>query len=74
MLGANPDLAGLCVAMSGGMGTLSLAVVGNVFAGPTDCTASSAGIVRSSVCGGYVDLGVIPAAGTTVNVDVSTCH
>jgi len=74
LFGANPDLAGLCVSMSGGMGTLTLAAEGNLFAGPTDCTVSTAGIVRSTVCGGYVDLGVIPASGTTVNVDVALCH
>jgi hypothetical protein len=74
LFGSNPDLAGLCVSMSPGMGTLTLAAEGNLFAGPTDCTISSAGIVRSSVCGGYVDLGIIPAAGTTVNVDLALCH
>jgi hypothetical protein len=33
-----------------------------------------AGLVRSTVCGGYVDLGVLSPAGTTVNVDVALCH
>jgi hypothetical protein len=74
LFGANPDLAGLCVSMSSGMGSLTLAAEGNLFAGPTDCSVSSSGIVRSAVCGGYVDLGVIPATGTTVTVDVALCH
>jgi len=74
LLGSGPDLAGLCVAMSGGMGGLTLSAQGNVFAGPTDCTMSSAGIVRSVVCGGYVDLGVLPALGTTITVDVAMCQ
>jgi hypothetical protein len=74
LFGANPDLAGLCVSMSAGMGTLTLAAEGNLFAGPTDCTVSMAGLVRSTVCGGYVDLGVLSPAGTTVNVDVALCH
>jgi hypothetical protein len=73
LLGSGPDLAGLCVAMSTGMGALTLSAQGNIFAGPTDCTISSAGIVRSAVCGGYVDLGVLPALGTTVTVDVAMC-
>jgi len=30
--------------------------------------------VRSAVCGAFVDLGVVPAAGTTVNVDVAGCQ
>ena len=53
---------------------LTLSARGNVFAGPTDCTTSTAGIVRSAVCGGFVDLGVVPAAGTTVTVDVASCQ
>ena len=36
-VGANPNLAGLCVSMSNGMGALTLATRGNLFAGPTDC-------------------------------------
>ena len=35
---------------------------------------STAAIVRSTVCGGFVDLGVVPAAGTTVTVDVASCQ
>jgi hypothetical protein len=73
-VGSMPDLAGLCVGMSAGRGLLTLSARGNVFAGPTDCTVSMAGIVRSAVCGGFVDLGVVPAAGTTVNVDVANCQ
>ena len=53
---------------------LTLSARGNIFAGPTDCTMSSAGIVRSIVCGGFVDLGVLPSLGTTVTVDVSMCQ
>jgi hypothetical protein len=74
LVGSNPDLAGLCVAMSSGVGSLTLSAQGNVFAGPTDCAVATAPVVRSSVCGGYVDVGVIPATSTTVTVDVSTCH
>ena len=72
--GANPNLAGLCVSMSGGMGALGLAAEGNVFAGPTDCTGGPTAIVRASVCGGGVDLGVIPAGGTSVTADVALCQ
>jgi hypothetical protein len=60
--------------MSAGMGSLSLATRGNTFAGPTDCATSTAALVRSSVCSGFADLGVIPAAGTTVTVDVANCQ
>jgi TctA family transporter len=60
--------------MSAGQGLLMLSARGNVFAGPTDCTSSTAAIVRSTVCGGFVDLGVVPATGTTINVDVATCQ
>jgi hypothetical protein len=73
-IGFNPDLAGLCVGMSGGQGTLTLTARGNIFAGPTDCATSTASLMRSVVCGGYVDVGVVPATGTTVNVDVATCQ
>ena len=69
-VGSNPNLAGLCISMSDNMGALTLATRGNLFAGPTDCATSTAAITRSTVCGGYTDLGVIPAAGTTVTVDV----
>ena len=40
---------------------LTLSARGNVFAGPIDCTTSTAAIVRSNVCNGFVDLGVVPA-------------
>lgn len=74
LVGANPNLAGLCVSMSNGMGALTLATRGNLFAGPTDCAASTATLVHSTVCSGFVDLGIIPAAGTTVTVDVANCQ
>jgi len=73
-VGSMPDLAGLCVGMSPSRGLLTLSARGNIFAGPTDCTTSTAGIVRSAVCGGFVDLGVVSASGTTVNVDVAGCQ
>jgi hypothetical protein len=73
-MGSNPDLAGVCVSMSPNQGTLTLSAQGNIFAGPLDCTTSTAAVTRSAVCGGYVDLGVISAAGTTVTVDVAMCQ
>jgi hypothetical protein len=73
-VGSMPDLAGLCVQMASGRGTLTLSARGNLFAGPIDCTSSTAPIVRSTICNGFVDLGVVSAAGTTVNVDVATCQ
>jgi len=73
-VGSMPDLAGLCVGMSPGRGIVTLSARGNVFAGPTDCATSMAGIVRSGVCGGFVDLGVVSAVGTTVTVDVAGCQ
>ena len=73
-LGANADLTGLCVSMASGQGTLSLAAQGNVFAGPTDCTSSTNGIMRATSCSNNADLGIVPASGTTVNVDLTTCH
>lgn len=73
-LGSSPDLAGLCLGMASGQGALSLAAEGNIFSGPTDCSSSVATIVHSAVCGGDVDLGVVPATGTTVTVDVASCH
>ena len=72
--GSNPDLTGLCVSMSGGQGTLTLSAEGNSFSGPTDCTSSTNTIIRSSSCTGGVDLGIIPASGTTVTVDLKTCQ
>jgi hypothetical protein len=73
-VGSMPDLAGLCVQMASGGGTLTLSARGNVFAGPNDCGGSTSPISRSAVCNGFVDLGVVPATGTTVNVDVATCQ
>jgi len=73
-VGSMPDLAGVCVQMASGRGTLTLSARGNVFAGPIDCTSSTSPIVRSTVCNGFADLGVVPASGTTVNVDVATCQ
>ncbi|HEY5091618.1 MAG TPA: hypothetical protein VIK30_16680, partial [Polyangia bacterium] len=73
-LGSGPNLAGLCIGMAAGQGTLTLGAEGNIFSGPTDCTGSNATIVRSPVCGGDVDLGVVAAAGTGVTVDLATCH
>lgn len=73
--GASPDLAGLCISMAAGQGALGLPAEGNIFSGPTDCTSSGAAIVRSMAsCSGHVDLGIVPASGTTVNVDLATCH
>jgi hypothetical protein len=73
-LGANADLTGLCVSMATGQGTLSLSAQGNVFSGPTDCTTSSNGVMRASSCSNNADLGIVPASGTTVNVDLTNCH
>jgi hypothetical protein len=73
-LGSGPDLAGLCVGMATAQGALALSAEGNVFSGPTDCNGSNATLVHSAVCGGDIDLGVVPAVGTTVTVDVATCH
>jgi hypothetical protein len=73
-VGSMPDLAGLCVGMSPGRGLLTLSARGNLFSGPTDCSTSTMAIVRSAVCGGFVDLGVVPQTGTTVTVDVATCQ
>ena len=73
-VGSMPDLAGLCVGMSPGRGALTLSARGNIFAGPTDCSTSTAAVVRSAVCNGFVDLGVVPSGGTTVTVDVATCQ
>jgi hypothetical protein len=72
--GSNPDLTGLCLAMSPGQGTLTLSAEGNVFAGPTNCASSTNAIVRSSSCTGGVDLGIIAAAGTSVTVDLASCQ
>jgi len=73
-IGANPDLAGLCVGMSGGQGALTLSAQGNIFAGPKDCGSSTASLVWSTVCGGFADVGVVPAGGTTVTVDAAACQ
>jgi Cys-rich repeat protein len=73
-VGANPDLAGVCVQMSGGQGALTLSARGNTFSGPVDCTTSTAAVTRSNVCGGFVDVGIVPVAGTTVTLDVATCQ
>jgi hypothetical protein len=72
--GSNPDLTGLCIAMSSGQGTLTLSAEGNVFSGPTDCASSTNAIVRSSSCTGGVDVGIIVAASTTVTVDLAGCQ
>jgi hypothetical protein len=74
LIGSSPDLTGVCVSMSSGMGALSLKAAGNIFAGPTDCSVSSAALVRSTNCSGFVDLGVVSQSGTTVTVDASSCH
>jgi hypothetical protein len=73
VIGANPDMTGLCVSMSAGVGPLALAAAGNIFAGPVDCGASSAPILRSPSCSGFADLGVVPQLGTTVTIDVAGC-
>jgi hypothetical protein len=72
--GSNPDLTGLCVQMSTGQGPLALSAEGNIFSGPTDCGSSTNTIVRSGSCAGGVDIGVIGATGTTVTIDLATCH
>ncbi|HXU64969.1 MAG TPA: hypothetical protein VN962_24895, partial [Polyangia bacterium] len=73
-LGSNSDLTGLCVSMAPLQGPLSLSAEGNVFAGPTDCTTSASGVVRSTSCANNVDVGVVPALGTTITIDLATCH
>jgi hypothetical protein len=74
LLGSNPDITGLCVAMSGGMGSLTLRAVGNVFAGPTDCgSVTGVPLLRAPTCSGFVDVGVVLTVGTTVTVDASGC-
>jgi hypothetical protein len=73
-LGSNADLAGLCVSMASLQGTLSLAAEGNTFSGPTDCTSSTNTIVRSTTCANNVDVGVVPASGTTVTIDLASCQ
>jgi hypothetical protein len=73
-LGSNADLAGLCVSMAASQGALSLSAEGNTFAGPTDCTTSTNSIVRSSTCANNVDIGVVPASGTTVTIDAAGCN
>jgi hypothetical protein len=73
-VGSMPNLAGLCVQMGSGGGTQTVAARGNLFAGPNDCASSTSPISRSAVCNGFVDLGVVPMTGTTVNVDVATCQ
>ena len=63
-LGSNPNLAGLCVGMSPGLNmALTLSARGNIFAGPTDCATSTAALVRSTVCGGFADVGRGPERG-----------
>ena len=74
-LGSMPNLAGLCLGMTPGLNmALTLSARGNVFAGPTDCATSTAAIVRSTVCSGFADIGVVPGGDTAVNVDVATCQ
>jgi hypothetical protein len=71
--GANQNRAGLCLAISGGAGNVALSAEGNVFAGLADCATGAAAVVRSTVCGGGVDLGVILTAGANVTVDLALC-
>jgi len=74
-VGSMPNLAGLCLGMTPGLNmTLTLSARGNIFAGPTDCTTSTAAIVRSTVCNGFADIGVVPSGDTAVVVDVATCQ
>ena len=73
MSGPNRDITGLCVSMSPNMGALTLLAEGNIFAGPVDCSISSSMILSSTVCSNFVDLGVLAASGTTVDVNVASC-
>ncbi|HXJ21451.1 MAG TPA: hypothetical protein VMT03_14565 [Polyangia bacterium] len=73
-LGSNADLAGLCVSMAASQGALSLSAEGNTFSGPTDCTTSTSAIARSTTCANNVDIGIVPASGTTVTIDTATCN
>jgi hypothetical protein len=74
-VGSMPNLAGLCVGMTAELNTtLTLSARGNVFAGPTDCATSTAAVVRSTVCNGFVDVGLVPSGSTTVVIDVGTCQ
>jgi len=73
-LGSNADLAGLCISMAASQGTLSLSAEGNIFSGPTDCLSSTNTVARSTSCTNNVDIGVVPATGTTVTIDTATCH
>jgi hypothetical protein len=72
--GNSPNVgAGLCVGLAAGAGAQALAAVGNQFAN-RDCSAAAAGAITTSTsCTLAVDLGVIPATGTTVTVNPSSC-
>jgi hypothetical protein len=56
------------------MGPLTLRAAGNTFAGPVDCSMSTAPLVRAPTCSGFVDIGVVTAIGTTVTVDAAGCN
>jgi hypothetical protein len=77
LLGSNPDVTGLCVSMAAGMGSLTLHAAGDVFAGPTDCSAllvPGTPLLRAPTCSGFVDVGVVASLGTTVTVDAAGCN
>jgi hypothetical protein len=80
-VGANPNGGGgVCVQLAANNGNLTLNAAGNLFAGPDsttpyrDCSVDGAGAVtRNATCRNGVDVGVVPALGTNVTVDVTKC-
>jgi hypothetical protein len=78
-LGSNPNTgAGICVDLSVGVGAVTIKARGNTFAtgtGALDCSLATppAKVAISPTCGRF-NVGVDPAAGTPVTIELQNCQ
>jgi hypothetical protein len=73
-LGSNPNVgAGICLTLDRGAGA-ALNAAGNLFAGPIDCSTSTATLRRSTRCSGSVDYAVRNNGPTSNTIVVARCR
>jgi hypothetical protein len=75
-IGSNPNFAaGICVRPGLTAGAQTLTAMGNVFAGPRDCSQNAPGaIVRAANCVNRVDVGLVQGGNADVTVPVNNCQ
>jgi hypothetical protein len=73
-LGSNPNAgAGICLTLDRAAGAV-LNAAGNVFAGPTDCSTSTATLRKSTRCSGSVDYAVRNNGPSSNTIVVARCR